>query len=82
MCNSYLEGRLPVRFSVAIAIPPGYEPNAGLLNAPLVAWSCFAIRCRCQKRGFVATDVWTSMGKEEERQRRLRDFAAYQVNAE
>jgi ornithine carbamoyltransferase len=30
----------------------------------------------------IATDVWSSMGKEEEQQRRLRDFAGYQVNAE
>ncbi len=30
----------------------------------------------------VYTDVWISMGQESERESRLRDFAAYQVNAE
>ena len=30
----------------------------------------------------IYTDVWTSMGQEAESQRRLRDFAGYQVNAE
>jgi ornithine carbamoyltransferase len=30
----------------------------------------------------IYTDVWTSMGQEEERERRLREFAPFQVNAE
>ncbi len=30
----------------------------------------------------VYTDVWTSMGQEAEREKRRRDFAAYQVTAE
>ncbi|MBS1222719.1 MAG: ornithine carbamoyltransferase, partial [Proteobacteria bacterium] len=30
----------------------------------------------------VATDVWSSMGKEAQQQRRARDFAGYQVTAE
>ena len=30
----------------------------------------------------IYTDVWTSMGQEAESERRLRDFAGYQVNAE
>ena len=30
----------------------------------------------------VYTDVWTSMGQEAESERRLRDFAGYQVDAE
>jgi ornithine carbamoyltransferase len=29
----------------------------------------------------VYTDVWTSMGQEDEREQRLRQFAGYQVNA-
>lgn len=34
------------------------------------------------KSDFVYTDVWTSMGQEEETQQRLKDFATYQVNPE
>jgi ornithine carbamoyltransferase len=30
----------------------------------------------------VVTDVWTSMGQEDQRQQRLTDLAPYQVNAE
>jgi ornithine carbamoyltransferase len=27
------------------------------------------------------TDVWTSMGQEEEKEKRLKDFAGYQINS-
>ena len=35
-----------------------------------------------QDADLVVTDVWASMGQEEEQARRARDFAAYQVNGE
>ena len=34
-----------------------------------------------RKADAVYTDVWASMGQEGEREQRMRDFAAYQVNA-
>lgn len=30
----------------------------------------------------IVTDTWVSMGQEEEKQKRLKDFAGYQVRAE
>ena len=33
----------------------------------------------CQDADLVVTDVWTSMGQEEENERRLRDFAGFGV---
>ena len=72
-----------VRALVNIAVPVGYEPDADLLEQaagrvvllrdPLVA---------VRGADLIATDVWSSMGKEEEQQRRLQDFKGYQVNAE
>ena len=82
MCNSYLEAACQFDFQLRIAAPPGYEPDAGLLNQaagrvkllrdPLVA---------AENADLVTTDVWLSMGREEEQLQRQRDFVGYQVNA-
>lgn len=82
MCNSYIEAAHRFGFKLRIATPPGYEPDAGLLQRfaahvellhdPLAA---------ATDADLVTTDVWASMGHEEEQKRRRQDFAAYQVNA-
>ncbi|MCC8999708.1 MAG: ornithine carbamoyltransferase [Candidatus Contendobacter sp.] len=82
MCNSYLEAACQFDFQLRIAAPPGYEPDAGLLNQaagrvkllrdPLVV---------AKNADLVTTDVWLSMGREEEQLQRQRDFVGYQVNA-
>lgn len=83
MCNSYISAACQFNFQLRIAVPVGYEPNADLLKQaagrvvllrdPLVA---------ARDADLVTTDVWASMGKEGEQERRLQDFSAYQVNAE
>lgn len=81
MCNSYLAAACQFDFYLRIATPPGYEPDADLLHRaagrvellrdPLVA---------ANNADLVTTDVWLSMGREEEQQQRQRDFVGYQVN--
>jgi ornithine carbamoyltransferase len=81
MCQSYIEAAQQFDFYLRIAAPPGYEPDAALLGRnsgrvellrdPLAA---------ARAADLVTTDVWTSMGQEAENERRLRDFAAFQVN--
>lgn len=88
VCASLLRicGRFGVHF--VAATPPGYEPDAAAVAASradaernggsveLVADPREAVR----GAHVVYTDVWTSMGQEGEREARLRDLAAYQVN--
>lgn len=81
MCNTYIEAALQFDFQLRVACPQGYEPNAELLKAagervqivrePLAAVAGAHL---------VSTDVWTSMGQEEEAAERLKLFAPYQVN--
>jgi len=83
MCNSYLKAAIQCDFQLRIAVPPGYEPDEALLKQatdrvvllrdPLTA---------VKGADLVTTDVWASMGKEEQQDRRERDFAGYQVTAE
>ena len=83
MCNSYLKAALQCDFQVRIAVPPGYEPDAGLLQQ--AAGRVVLLRdplAAARGADLIATDVWSSMGKEEQQQRRARDFTGYQVTAE
>jgi ornithine carbamoyltransferase len=83
MCHSYINAARQFDFELRIACPPGFEPNASLVadNAsrvriehdPLLAAS---------GADLVVTDVWASMGQEEEQLKRAKAFASYQVNTE
>ena len=81
MCNSYINAALQFDFELVVACPEGYEPNQGLVaaNSDRVA----IVRDPEQAvRGadLVATDVWASMGQEQEQQDRRRAFTGYQVS--
>ncbi len=83
MCNSYLGAACQFDFHLRIAVPPGYEPDTELLQR--AAGHVVLLRDpRAAARGadLVTTDVWSSMGKEEQQSRRMRDFADYQVDAD
>jgi ornithine carbamoyltransferase len=82
MCHSYINAARQLDFSLNIASPGGYEPATEMLASA-------ADRVRLTRdpaeavRGadLVVTDVWASMGQEEERAARLEAFAGFQVNA-
>ncbi|XOZ33707.1 ornithine carbamoyltransferase [Halomonadaceae bacterium KBTZ08] len=83
MCNSYINAALQFDFELVIACPEGYEPNTSLVAANqdrvrIVNDPEEAVR----DANLVATDVWASMGQEEEQQQRLSDFSRYQVSPE
>src|SRR5690606_31650008 len=74
---------------VAVATPPGYEPKAEVLEysrkqAEASGGQVFVTNtpeAAVADADVVYTDVWTSMGQEQEAQQRLRDFRGYQVDA-
>lgn len=83
MCHSYINAARAFDFTLTIACPQGYEPDPGILEHagnrvsivpnPLEA---------CQNSDLVVTDVWASMGQEEEQQKRVQAFKEYQVTSE
>ncbi len=85
MANSLMVGAIKTGMSFAIACPEGYEPDAGLM-----AWAkengSFTmtrdIKAAAADADVIYTDVWASMGQEEEKAKREKAFAGYQVNAE
>ena len=80
MCNSYVEAAIQFDFNLRVACPEGYEPSAHYLA---LAGDRVTLTRDPQEavKGahLVSTDVWTSMGQEEEAARRLALFKPFQV---
>jgi ornithine carbamoyltransferase len=89
VCRSLI--RIASRFGMAFtaATPPGYEPDRALVAdaAAEAAATGGTVELTNDPREAVRgadavyTDVWASMGQEEERERRLRDLEPYRVDA-
>jgi ornithine carbamoyltransferase len=75
---------------LTLACPEGYDPDdrflrEGTLLARSTGGSIQLVRDpaqACKGAQFLYTDVWTSMGQEEEAERRRRDLGPYQLNAQ
>jgi len=86
--NSLVMAAAKTGISMNIATPEGYEPDAEILGE--AEKSAKKNRAVIQKfndpfeavkgADIVYTDVWVSMGQEDEREKRLKDFSAFQVN--
>ena len=76
-------GSLKLAIELRVACPPGFEPDARLVadNAARVRIEHDPLRAAAGA-DLVVTDVWASMGQEEEQLRRAQAFAGYQVNAQ
>jgi ornithine carbamoyltransferase len=83
VCSTWLQAAEVLDFNVRVSTPPGYaiEPKrAGLRGDD--HYEEFADPMEAAKGAdLVTTDVWTSMGFEEQNAERLKAFADWQVNA-
>ncbi|MCG8466960.1 MAG: ornithine carbamoyltransferase [Gemmatimonadetes bacterium] len=85
MANSWLNAAARLGFSLRLACPEGYEPDAATLEAARDATSVELVRDPAEAAvgaRVVTTDVWASMGQEEEAAERARAFDGYHVDAE
>ena len=87
MANSLIVGGLKVGMEVAVACPEGYEPHPDVLAFAKSDPSFRFTLCRDPRQAAVGadvvfTDVWASMGQEEEKAVREQAFAGYQINRE
>ena len=88
MCNSLLVGCLTLGMHISIANPEGYKPPAYYVNkgnelAIKNGVSFFMTESpeeAVKDVDVIVTDVWASMGQEEECDKRRIDFDGYQVN--
>ena len=84
MANSWCDAAYRLGFELRLACPPGYDPDPAIL-ARARATGCVTLvrdaREAAAGAHVVTTDVWASMGKEEEQMQREKAFAGFQVNA-
>ncbi|VAW89911.1 Ornithine carbamoyltransferase [hydrothermal vent metagenome] len=81
MCHSYINAARQFGFKLNIATPVGYEPDGTLVAA---AGNAVTLshdpQIAATDSDLIVTDVWASMGQEEEQQAREATFADFQVN--
>ena len=85
MANSWLNAARRFGLRLRLACPEGYEPDADILAAARVEADVELVRSPAEAADgarVVTTDVWASMGQEDEQAQRERDFEGYRVSEE
>jgi ornithine carbamoyltransferase len=88
MAHSLLNGCSKVGMNIAIASPSGYKPNKEIIETAKKFAKYMGSKIEItddpvaavKNADIVYTDVWASMGQEQEAQERKKKFAKYQVN--
>ncbi len=81
MCHSYINAAIQFDFQLNIACPKGYEPDSSLLESAGDRVSMtHDPREAAVDADMVTTDVWASMGQEDEQNQRKSDFAGFYVD--
>lgn len=81
MCHSYINAARQFDFELRIACPEGFEPHAALVEENADRVTILRDPADAARDAhLLVTDVWASMGQEEEQQRREAVLAPYQLN--
>ena len=83
MANSWLNAAAQLGFELRLAFPAGYEPDPVILERARARTRIVTTadpREAAEGADVVTTDVWASMGQEEEATTRMRDFASFCVD--
>jgi len=85
VCNSAMLACAITGMKMTVACPEGYEPDVQIMSkARELGGTINLIRDplkAAKNADILSTDVWVSMGDEEEYDQRLRDFKPYQINS-
>ena len=85
VCASLMAICAKLGMEFVAATPPGYEPSSSAIEAARSAGGSPSLvedpREALAGADVLCTDAWTSMGQEDERERRQRDLAAHRIDA-
>jgi ornithine carbamoyltransferase len=86
VCASLMVACAKLGMDFVAATPPGYNPAEGVVQVAREAGGSVELvddpRVAVKGADVLYTDVWTSMGQEDERERRLSDLAGYGIDAD
>ena len=83
MLNTWIEAAVLLGFDLRVATPKDYAPAPAFLERGGARVKCFSEPGQAARGAdVVTTDVWTSMGYEEENAKRMKAFAGFMVDAE
>ena len=83
MCHSYINAAKRFEFNLHIACPENYQPDVDIVNNAKEQVKIFSDTIEASKNSdLIVTDVWASMGQEEEQKEREDAFSTFQVNQE
>lgn len=82
MCHSYMHAAKLLEFKLNIACPEGFEPLQKYIDETRDFIEITSdISAACTNSDLIVTDVWASMGQEEEKKAREKAFDAFQVTS-
>ncbi len=85
MANSWIEAAMLFPFELALACPEGYMPEKALLDEARKAGARLQVTANpleaAKGAHYINTDVWASMGQEQEQKKREAAFKGFQVDA-
>ena len=83
MCHSYMHAAKLLGFKLNIACPQGFEPQQNFIDETADHIEITQdVEAACTNSDLIVTDVWASMGQEEEQKERERAFSTFQVTSE
>ncbi|MCX5783399.1 MAG: ornithine carbamoyltransferase, partial [Elusimicrobia bacterium] len=88
--NSWMEACPIMGMNLKMAVPKGYEPKKEIYNMCMATAKKAGTKMlltsnpveAVKDADVIYADVWTSMGQEAEKEKRLRDFNGFQINSE
>ena len=83
MANSWINAAYVLGFELTLACPEGYDPDAAILKRAQAKAKVTVVRDpeeAAKDAHVVSTDVWASMGQEEEQAIREKAFKGYRVD--
>ncbi len=88
MAHSWLVLAAKLGFTLRVATPIGYEPNMDIVSYALEEANLSGAtiellhdpKAAVEGADVVTTDTWISMGQEDEKERKIKDFAGFMVD--